>query len=65
MRIDIEEIDFAEIQWDYEDELSENVGKREYDMMFQNSKIIDGVRMFPYMEIRDRSSSRVQKYYLI
>ena len=65
MRIDILEIGFSEIQWEHEDELSENVGKREYDMMFDNSKIINGVRMFPYVEIRDRFSNRVQKYYLI
>jgi len=40
------------IKWQYEDELPELTDK-EYDEMFDFSRVIDGVRMFPYMEINN------------
>lgn len=40
------------IKWQYEDELPELTDK-EYDGMFDFSRVIDGVRMFPYMEINN------------
>ena len=40
------------IKWQYEDELPELTDK-EYDEMFDFSRVIDGVRMFPYMVINN------------
>lgn len=48
---------FLDVQWEYEDQLPELPDSR-YSLMFRQSKIIDGVRMFPYVQIRD------EKYYL-
>ena len=46
-----------EVKYGYEDELPENLTQEEYDRIFSGS-IVDGVRMFPYIEIG------TVKYYL-
>lgn len=37
----------VECQWYYEDELPRTMGEEEYTRMFESSRVIDGVRMFP------------------
>lgn len=40
--------------WEYEDNLPEEIDGKVYDALFPASKIIDGVRMFPYVILGDR-----------
>ena len=41
----------ALVRWEYEDELPKDITMQDYGWMFNMSSIIDGVRMFPYVEI--------------
>ena len=43
---------FADVEWEYEDQLPETINNN-YNLMYRHSKIIDGVRMFPYTKIGD------------
>ena len=54
---DNEEISFP-IKWINEDEIPSVLLKTQYLSMYKSSKVIDGVRMFPYFE------SRGKKFYL-
>lgn len=45
------------VRYEYEDELPRNLSREEYDAMFPLS-VVDGVRLFPYVEIYG------QRYYL-
>ena len=41
----------ALVRWEYEDNLPDDITTQDYGWMFNMSTIIDGVRMFPYVEI--------------
>lgn len=39
------------IQWEYEDELPEDIDSETFKAMFAVSQVIGGVRMYPYVSI--------------
>lgn len=39
------------IYWEFEDQLSSDLPDKEYDAMFTASRVRDGVRMFPYIQM--------------
>lgn len=50
--MDITEIEvIAEIEWKYEDNLPEWVDDEVYRILYPTSRVIDGVRMFPFITI--------------
>lgn len=52
------------IFWEHEDELPE-MQKHEYDLIFEASRIRDGVRMFPYVWTdKDDESGEAEKAFL-
>ena len=42
-------MNYIDVEWEYEDQLPDDLGH--YNLMYKFSKIIDGVRMFPYVRI--------------
>jgi len=44
--------------WENEDDLPDLLTDKEYNSMFPTSKVIDGVRMFPYIRVKSN------KFYL-
>ena len=51
----------ASIHWEYEDQLPKDLTKREYDDMFRLSAVICGVRMFQYIQLRNKRIFLMQK----
>jgi len=50
--MDISEIEvIAIIGWKYEDDLPDWIGDEVYNALYPSSKVICGVRQFPYIEI--------------
>lgn len=47
-----------DLLWEYEDALSEAMDGKVYDAVFPSSRVVSGVRMFPYVIIDD------QRFYL-
>lgn len=52
------------VRWEYEDSLPE-IDKRDIWGMFAMSQIIDGVRLYPYLQVTDPlNPNKVTKIYL-
>lgn len=51
------------MEWEYEDNLPE-LTDLEYDLMYQYSKLVDSVRMFPYTKYWCQCNDREIKVYL-
>jgi len=50
--MDISEVEIiALIGWKHEDELPSWVDDEVYDILYPSSRVIDGVRMFPFVSI--------------
>jgi hypothetical protein len=56
-------VDILSMEWENEDQLPE-LTDLEYDLLYQYSKVVDGVRMFPYTKYWDHSKDRERKVYL-
>ncbi len=53
--------DLEFIKWEYEDELPEMYDEQ-YDEMFAVSKVISGVRMFPYVNLMPYGRLYINKH---
>ena len=53
-----------EIGWTYEDELSPELSKSDYDKMFPFSRVISDVRMFPFVNIWEDADGNAIRAYL-
>ena len=53
-----------EIGWEHEDELSHELSKSDYDKMFPFSRVISGVRMFPFVNIWEDSYGNAIRVHL-
>lgn len=51
-------MNIVKVKYEYEDELPDDITDEEYDEIF-NSSIIDGVRLFPYVEVEG------EKYFIV
>lgn len=56
-------VDILSLEWEYEDQLPE-LSNLEYNLMYEYSKVVDGVRMFPYTKYWDHLADRECKVYL-
>ena len=56
-------IEMLSIEWKHEDELPELTGL-EYDLIYGQSKVIGGVRMFTFVRTWDHAKDREQIIYL-
>jgi hypothetical protein len=56
-------VDILSMEWENEDQLPE-LTDLEYDLLYQYSKVVDGVRMFPYTKYWDHAEGRERKVYL-
>ena len=52
------------VEWEFEDELPPTMSKEQYGKAFEHSKIIGGVRMFPYVVGFDDNED-TERYYLL
>ena len=57
------EIDLVSVQWVSEDGLPQGISNIKYDLIYTKSKVIGGVRMFPFIEIYD-NNGQPEHYYL-
>ena len=55
--------DLVAVEWEFEDELPKGMEDLNYDLIYQKSEIIDGVRMFPFVKLYDSHGDYV-RYYL-
>ena len=39
------------VKWEYEDRLPNDIPRHQFDEMFDSSRLVDGVRMYPYTEV--------------
>ena len=57
------EYNLEKAQWEYEDQLMPNLSKEDYNKMFPYSRVVCGVRMFPFFEIwRDDDGNAIRSY---
>ena len=56
-------VDILSLEWEYEDQLPE-LTDIEYSLLYEYSKIVDGVRMFPYTKYWDHVNDKEVKVYL-
>ena len=54
------DMEIAHIRYEYEDRLPDSITEAEYDELYPSSKVIDGVRMFPYVNVIVGSDSVVR-----
>jgi hypothetical protein len=52
------------VEWEYEDRLPEEMTDLDYDLAYTQSKIVDGVRMFPYVTIWNNDDGTSKRMYL-
>jgi len=56
-------VEILSIEWEYEDQLPE-LSDFEYGLLYEYSKVVDGVRMFPYTRYWDHANGKEIKAYL-
>ena len=56
--------DIHSVEWEHEDELPQDMTDLEYDLIYPNSKIEDGVRFFPFIDVYDDNGDFIKKTYL-
>jgi len=56
-------VEILSLEWEHEDQLPE-LTDVEYDLLCEYSKVIDGVRMFPYTKYWDHMNNEEVKAYL-
>lgn len=56
--------DVYSLEWEYEDQLPENLTDLEFDLMFHYSEIKNGVRMYPFIHIYDDLTGECKRIYL-
>ena len=56
------EFDLVGVEWEYEDQLPE-LNDLQYDLIYQKSELIGGVRKFPFVKIYDDKGNPI-RYYL-
>jgi len=56
-----EKLEISDVRWEYEDELPK-MERGDFDAIFPASRVLSGVRMYPYVE--DSAGNRVWVSYL-
>jgi hypothetical protein len=56
--------DVCALQYEYEDQLPEDISDEDFKCMFKKSEVIHGVRMYPYIGVWDECSAEQTRYYL-
>lgn len=57
------DLEMLSLYWEYEDDLPE-MTDLEYDLLFHQSRVISGVRMYPYTRYWDHEKQCEVKAYL-
>jgi hypothetical protein len=55
-------VELVAVEWEYEDRLPEEMTDLDYNRAYAQSKIIDGVRVFPFVTIWNNDGKSKRMY---